>query len=709
VRRPRPPSRRRKDGDDLSPARRRTGRRGAGRQRGAPGAARGAARRDKHPGPPGADHPNWETGPAWGAHAGGEGDVAPFSRERPDTTSDVGPDLLQDSAFTGYQPYAPTAEMRIIDDATLEAGPPGQTGTQTQPPAPLAPPEAPAPPTDRPRRVPSPRRSSFLVAAGILLSRLSGLLREVVIGRYLGTSPSADAFRAALRIPNLLQNLLGEGVLSASFIPVYARLRSQGHDEEAGRLAGAIAGLLLVLTGVLSLLGLVLAGPLTSLLASGLDEFRHDLTVQLVRIMFPGIGLLVLSAWCLGVLNSHRRFFLSYVAPVLWNAAQIIALVAVALSTVEQRSMAVALAWGVLIGGALQLAVQLRPTLRLLGRLRLSLDAGRASVRDVLSRFGPVVFSRGTIQILAFVDLTLASWLAAGAIAALGYAQVLYLLPIALFGMSVAAAELPDLSETRVYDPETRRLFRRRLEEGMARIGFYVAPTAAMFIVVGDIIVRLAFQRGDFTAGDTWVVWLALAAFATGLPAMTSSRLLQNGLYALDDARTPARVAMVRVVIAATIGLTLMFPLDRLTIGPDGIQGWSEVLSGFGPLPADVRADATVPHLGIVGLAIGASISAWTEYLMLSRALAWRIGRTRLAGRWLNPIALSCAAAAAVAYGMVLVTSDTLPAVVRAILVLLPAGLVYLGMTRWLGVPEAQASMERITRVLGNHDRDRSA
>ena len=530
-----------------------------------------------------------------------------------------------------------------------------------------------------------------------------------MIGRYLGTSPSADAFRAALRIPNLLQNLLGEGVLSASFIPVYARLRSERNDEEAGRLAGAIAGLLIALTGALSILGVLLAGPITSVLASGLDEFRHDLTVELVRIMFPGIGFLVLSAWCLGVLNSHRRFFLSYVAPVLWNTAQIVALVAVALSTANQRSMAVALAWGVLIGGVLQLAVQLGPVLRLLGRLRLSLDTGRASVRNVLSRFGPVVLSRGTVQFLAFIDLTLASWLAAGAIAALGYAQVLYLLPISLFGMSVAAAELPDLSETRVYDPDTRRLFRRRLEEGMARIGFYVAPTAAMFIVVGDVIIRLVFQRGDFGPDDTWAVWLVLAAFATGLPAMTSSRLLQNGLYALDDAKTPARIAVVRVLLAAAIGLALMFPLDRLTIGPVGIEGWSDVATGFGPLPSDVRADATVPHLGIVGLAIGASIAAWTEYVMLSRALAWRIGRTRLAGRWLNPIAISCAAAAAVAYGMVWLTSDDLPAAVRAVLVLVPAGVVYLGMARWFGVPEARVSLARAGGLLRNHDTDQSA
>jgi putative peptidoglycan lipid II flippase len=544
------------------------------------------------------------------------------------------------------------------------------------------------------------RRYSALVAAGILLSRLAGLVREVVISRYLGTSAAADAFKAALRIPNLLQNLLGEGVLSASFIPVYSRLRSEGDEREAGRLAGAVAGLLIALTGGLSLAGLVLAEPLARVLVTGFEgDARFDLTVSLVRIMFPGIGFLVLSAWCLGVLNSHKRFFLSYVAPVLWNAAQIVAIVAVATSTRDQDSLATALAWGVLIGGALQLAVQIGPTYRLLGRLRLSLATRRPSVRTVLQRFVPVVAGRGVVQIMAFVDLWLATFLATGAVASLTYAQVLYLLPISLFGMSVAAAELPDLSGTEVYDPPTRRLFRRRLEDGMARIGFYVMPTAALFIAVGDVIVRALLQRGAFHADDTWLVWLALAAFATGLPASTSSRLLANGLYALEDAKTPARLAMIRVVIAAAIGLTLMFPLDRLTISALGIQGWDDIWA-LGPLPESVRDSGELVHLGIVGLAIGTSVAAWVEYLMLSRALAWRVGRTRLAGRWLNPIAVSCALSVLAAYGMVLVIGDELPSILTAALVLTPAGLVYLGMTWMLRVPEAVGLVDRVQSLM---------
>jgi putative peptidoglycan lipid II flippase len=610
--------------------------------------------------------------------------------------------LTADSPGVANQPPAPwlTGENARVDVEPERARGPGGPGAPVGRGAPGAPPTADAGPEAEPEALPSSQRSSMLVAAGIFLSRCSGLVRESVIANYLGTSPASDAFRAALRIPNLLQNLLGEGVLSASFIPVYARLRAEGREREAGHVAGAVAGLLVALTGVLSLVGVVLAEPLTRVLVPGFHDSKFDLTVQLVRIIFPGIGFLVLSAWCLGVLNSHRKFFLSYVAPVVWNAAQIAALVSVGLTTTNTRTLAYAVSWGVLIGGILQFGIQIGPVRRLLGGVRLSLDTANASVRSVLARFGPVVMGRGVVQIMGYVDLVLASYLATGAVASLQYALVLYLLPISLFGMSVAAAELPELSEVEVHDPETRRRFRLRLEEGMARIAWYVAPTATLFIVVGDVIVRAVFQRGNFTSADTIVVWLTLAVFSLSLLASTSSRLLQNGLYALDDARTPARVAAMSVILAAIIGLAFMFPLDRLVVTPDGIEGWGDIFT-FGPLPEAVRDNAAdVAHLGIVGLAIGAAVSRWVEYRFLSRALAWRIGRTRLAGRWLNPIAAGCAAAAVVAVVCEALFGE-LPSLVALVLVVGPAGLVYVAATRRLGVPEATIMLRRVASLTG--------
>src|SRR4051812_9375759 len=158
-----------------------------------------------------------------------------------------------------------------------------------------------------------------MVAAGILLSRIVGLVRNRVFAHYFGTSDAADAFRQAFRIPNFLQNLFGEGVLSASFIPVYAGLLARDDEEEAGRVAGAVLAILGLLTSVLVLLGMLATPQLIDVIAYGFHGAKRELTIRLVRILFPGAGLLVMSAWCLGILNSHRRFFLSYSVPVLWN------------------------------------------------------------------------------------------------------------------------------------------------------------------------------------------------------------------------------------------------------------------------------------------------------------------------------------------------------------------------------------------------------
>ncbi len=190
---------------------------------------------------------------------------------------------------------------------------------------------------------------AVLVAAGILLSRVAGLIRERVFAHYLGNSDAAGAFKAALKIPNFLQNLFGEGVLSASFIPVYARLLAEDDDEMAGRVAGVIVSLLGVVVGLIVLVCVLITPWIIDLIAPGFEGDVRLLTIRIVQILFPATGLLVLSAWCLGVLNSHRKFFLSYVAPVFWNAAMIAALVFYGHRT-NQNGLAIALAWGTVVG-----------------------------------------------------------------------------------------------------------------------------------------------------------------------------------------------------------------------------------------------------------------------------------------------------------------------------------------------------------------------
>ncbi|KAB2954775.1 MAG: murein biosynthesis integral membrane protein MurJ, partial [Thermoanaerobaculia bacterium] len=310
---------------------------------------------------------------------------------------------------------------------------------------------------------PSRRGGALAVGAGILASRLAGFARAAVTSAAFGVGAHADVLQTALRAPNLLQNLLGEQALSASFIPVYTRLLAAGRTEAARRFAGAVFGLLLAVAAALVLTGILAARPLVAVFAAGylqdagrvaageLAVDRYELAVRAVRWMFPMTGLLVLSAWALGVLNSHRRYFLAYVAPVAWNAAIIAALAWGMLTwtgTGDARSTRLLLAAcvGALAGGLAQFAVQLPGVLRELGGLRISFSTSVEGVRDSLRAFGPAVAGRGVVQLSSYLDQLLASLLAVGAVSALGYAQLLYLLPVALFGQSIAAAALPELA-----------------------------------------------------------------------------------------------------------------------------------------------------------------------------------------------------------------------------------------------------------------------
>lgn len=538
------------------------------------------------------------------------------------------------------------------------------------------------------------RRGSYLVAAGILLSRIAGLIREIAISGYLGVGATADVFKAALRIPNLLQNLLGEGVLSASFIPVYSRLLEEDR-RDANRLAGNILGLLLAVMAGIVAVGVLAARPLTMLITPGFSGERLELAVTLLRIMFPGIALLVLSAFCTGILNSHRQFFLSYVSPVMWNAAQIAFVVAAGLYGATDVGIAHALAWGVVAGAVAEVAIQVRPVGRLMRGARLSVQTSDSDVRDVLGRFAPVVIGRGVVQLLTYVDLILASLLALGGVSALTYGQVLYLLPISLFGMAVAAAELPELSRLgrRGHDA-----IRDRLHGGMERITFYVAITAAVYVFAGDVVVGALLQRGQFTSEDTRLVWFVVAAFALGLLGTTRSRLLQNGLYALDRPKLVARIAVVRVGLAAALGALLMFPLDRLAVVGSSIERIGDV--ALAPLPDSLRLlEGGPPRLGVVGLALGAAISSWVEYRLLKGALQWRIGALPGMGRDGRWALIAAAACGVLAAGLRSVSDDLVPAV-AAVVVLIPTGVVYLAITATMGVSEASALTDRARRLL---------
>ncbi len=536
---------------------------------------------------------------------------------------------------------------------------------------------------------------STFVAAGIGLSRIAGLLREMVTSRVLGLTFVADAFAAAARIPNLLQNLLGEGVLSASFVPVYSQLLDEDDERDASRVAGAIGALLLVVTGLSVLVLVVAAGPITSVLAPGLPPAGYDLAVGFTRIMAVGVGFLVMSAWCLGILNSHRSFLLPYTAPVLWNAVQIVALLFIWARDWPLEDAARGLAIAVTIGGAAQLGVQL-PTVRRLARgVRIRFDNQHPRVRDVRRRFAPAVLGRGVVQISAYLDLILATFLATGAVAALFKAQMLYTLPVSLFAMSVAAAELPEMARL-VGDPEALVVRSRR---GLERIAFWMLLASFMTIAAGDLIVGVLFQGGKFDATDGVLVWFILGAYGVGLPAIGTSRLLQNTCYAVGDTRGPARIAALRVAIAAIIGLAFMFPLDRVLVGPDGLVGIGDALAFIGPLDATVRSVPGPVRLGAVGLAIGSAVGAWIELSLLSTLVRRHVpglGDPRLT--MVGPATAAAVAFASTAALRLLL--DPLPLLIEAVVALGLAVTIYTVLCFRLGVRDADLLLRPARRII---------
>jgi len=511
-------------------------------------------------------------------------------------------------------------------------------------------------------------RHAFLVAAGILLSRVMGLARQRVFSHYFGLrSDAADAFMAAIRIPNLLQNLFGEGVLSASFIPVYSRLLAQGDEEEAGRVAGAVGALLTLATSFVVLAGLVATPLFIDAIAPGYHGAKRELTIAIVRVLFPGVGLLVISAWCLGILNSHRKFFLSYTAPVIWNVAMIATLLMFG-RRLGEPALAVRLAWGSVAGSALQVGVQLPHVLRLARHLRVSLGRHSEHVREVVRNFLPVFVSRGVVQISSYVDTLLASLLPTGAVTGLMNALTLSLLPVSLFGMSVSAAELPAMSSALGDKAEVAEYLRRRLNSGLRQIAFFIVPSAMAFLALGDIIAAALFQTGKFEAQDSRYVWGILAGSAVGLLAATLGRLYSSTYYALRDTRTPLRFAIVRVIL--TVGLGYVFAI---------------------PLPVWIGLER---RWGVATLTASMGIAAWVEFALLRRTLNRRIGSTGLPASLVAKLWCSAAAAAAAAWGVKLALGPHDPRV-EAVLVLAPYGLLYFGMTYLLGIEECRRTFKR--------------
>jgi putative peptidoglycan lipid II flippase len=306
--------------------------------------------------------------------------------------------------------------------------------------------------------------------------------------------------------------------------------------------------------------------------------------------------------------------------------------------------------------------------------LHLALAHQAEHVRTVIRNFFPVFISRGVVQISAYIDAFLASFLPTGAVSALAYAQTLYTLPVSLFGMSVSAAELPVMSGAIGEAEEVAQVLRGRLNAGLRQITFLVVPSVVGFLVLGDVIVAAIYQSGQFKHADAIYVWGILAGSTVGLLASTLGRLYSSGFYALRDTRTPLRFAVVRVLLTTILGYLSALPLPRLL----GIE----------------------PRWGVAGLTISAGIASWVEFTLLQRGIRGRIGQVGVPLAFLAQVWFAALVAATVSRGLLHTLGPRGP-ILLAVLVLGVYGIVFFAVSLTLKLPEAQSMIGMIGRRFG--------
>jgi putative peptidoglycan lipid II flippase len=369
------------------------------------------------------------------------------------------------------------------------------------------------------------------------------------------------------------------------------------------------------------------------------------------------------------VLNSHRKFFLSYSAPVAWSLVMIVAFAWFG----PRRSigeMARIGAWAYVVGAVAQLLVQVPAVIGVVGRhIRVSANWSNPNVRTVMRNFVPVGLSRGIVQVSNYVDIMISSYLPLGTLSLLTYATTISYVPVSMFGIGISAAELPEMSSLTGTDDERARKLRERLNAGLRHIAFFVIPSALAMVAAGDSMAAALFERGEFTHQSTLYVWGILAGSAVGLLASTSGRLYSSTYYALHDTRTPLKFAVVRVILTSILGYLFAVPLPRM-LGIDG-------------------------HWGGAGLTISFGIAGWAEFILLRRTLASRIGATGLPVALSGKLWLAALIAGAASFGL----KQVLPFsnhIVTAVLVLGAFGLVYLAATLMFKVPEAVILLRRL-------------
>jgi putative peptidoglycan lipid II flippase len=402
-------------------------------------------------------------------------------------------------------------------------------------------------------------RSAGLIGIATMASRMLGVVREMVLAALFGAGTSMDAFNVAFRIPNLVRDLFAEGAVTAAFLPTFTRTLHERGRDEAWRLGSLVVNALLLVTGAFVLLGILFAGPITQAIASG-DEFaavpgKLELTTRLTRIMLPFVMTVAVAVPMMGMLNSLHRFFVPALSPAMFNVATITcALAVVPLMPRVGLPPIAGIAFGTLLGGFGQIALQW-PVLKKEGfRYRAVLDFTDPGLREVLRLMGPGTLGLAAVQLNVFVNIYLATTQPEGAVSWLGYAFRLMYLPIGLFGVSIATAALPDISRHAAAGdtPEIRRA----VSSALRLMLMLNVPATIGLMVLAQPIVAFLLERHAFTAVDTQSTAAALICYAPGLSGYSVVKIASPTFYALRDSRTPAVIAILSV--AANLGINLV-------------------------------------------------------------------------------------------------------------------------------------------------------